>query len=142
MNVLYGESDAVAAWVAERTCGMGQAFDENQSFGVVSKGVMIGGVVCHNWSPEHETIEVSVAATSPKWATRSILSELFKYPFGFCRMVLARHSETNTRARRFWAAIGADEHIIPGLYGQKESGCIVTFSREQWAKSRFNNGSI
>jgi len=142
LNVLYGESDAVAAWVAERACPNGRAFGNNQSFGVVSKGDLIGGVVCHDWSPECETIEVSVAAISPKWATRSILSELFAYPFGFCRLVLARHSETNTRARRFWAAIGADEYIIPGLYGHKESGCIVTFSREQWEKSRFNNGSI
>ena len=65
------------------------------------------------------------------------LAIIFDYPFGFCRMVVARIAETNTRARRIWRSLGADEYVIPRLRSAHEAEVIYTLTREQWEAGKF-----
>jgi len=127
-------------WVASRIEGCARGFGENQSFAVNLNDRIIAGIVFHNWNPESEVIEVSCAATSPKWATRDVLNKLLEYPFSFCRMVIARMSEENTRSRRLWRALGANEYIIPDLRADGVGEAVATLTNPQWKKSRLYHG--
>lgn len=140
MKVVYDATPAVSQWVAHNIKDCARGFGECKALGVVSGKDLIAGVVFHNWHPESETIEVSSAAVSPKWATRSILTELFGYPFSFCRMVVARQSAFNERSRRLWRAFGATEYIIKDLRADGEAEIVATLHRSQWVNSRFYNG--
>lgn len=138
-KLLYGQSDAVCDWVKARLDG--PEFGNCQAVGVVNDG-LIAGIVFHDWNPRSETIEVSAAADSPKWATRKTLTALFAYPFDGIgvRIVYARIAESNTRARRLWRAFGAKETAIPEMRGVGEAEIIATLTREQWQKSRLFDG--
>lgn len=143
MKLLYGQSREIGDWTARHILGCERGWDEFQAVGVLDhRGMVVAGVVFHNWSPEAEVIEVSAAATDPRWARPAILTELFAYPFDLmgCRMVVARISEDNTRARKLWRAFGAHEYVIPDLRGDGVAECLMTLKASDWKKSRLYHG--
>jgi len=140
VNVLYGQNEAVADWVAVNMDDVSRGFGECAALGVVSHGRIIAGAVYHNWSPETEVIEISCAAIDPRWATRSILTELFEYPFRFCRLVTSRFSEENTRVEKLWQAFGADFIRLPDMRAEGEAEIVALLKLSQWKESRLYNG--
>lgn len=141
-SCLYGQSDMVAAWVAARIEDCGRGFGECQGIGVIGPDGLAAGVVYHNWSPECDTIEISVAAATPKWATRAVLTELLHYPFSVlqCRIVLARTAENNLRALKLWRALGASEHLLPDLRAEGLGEIVTLLKKPAWQKSRLYHG--
>lgn len=135
MNVIWGVPNA-AEFVAAR-CNIRTEFGECQKAGVFDGNKMIAAVVFHNWSPEYGVIEVSAAADSPKWASRTVLRQLFGYAFGVAQMVVARTDEDNLRTRRLWKAFGATEYIIPRLRGREASEAVECLTDDAWIASRF-----
>lgn len=105
-------------------------------------GNLVAGVVYHNWSPESGVIEVSAASTQRRWTTRSIVREIFSYPFRElkCRLVVGRMSENNARSRRIWRSLGAVEYIIPELRAPQEAEVISVLTAEAWNASKFMRG--
>lgn len=136
MRVVWGHDDLVAAWVAEELGG--RPFGEHRAAAVVDgDGNLAAGVVFHNWNPEAEVIEVSAAASDPRWATRAVLSELFGYVFAVAQACVARTAEDNARVRRLWKAFGAQEYVIPRLRGRTASEALLMLTDDAWAKSKF-----
>ena len=107
----------------------------------VDDGGIVAGVVFHNWSPAHRTIELSAAADTPKWMTRAIISGIMAYPFEElnCQMIFAQTAVDNTRVRRLWKRLGATEYIVARLHGENKDAAFLTLTREAWGASRFNN---
>ena len=140
MKVLYRKDKEVAAWVAARIEGCERGFGANKALGVVSKDRLIAGVVYHNWCPETGVIEISSAAISPRWATRSVLTELLDYPFSICRLVTARFSEKNKRVEKLWRAFGAEFVRLPDVRAEGEAEIVALLKLTQWKKSRLYNG--
>ncbi len=99
--VLYGADEEVAAMVAARIPhardGFGQSYN---ALGVVRKGILLGGVVYHNY--RGHDIEVSAAFDSPRYASRETLRQFFSYPFIQlrCRRITTITARNNKRARR------------------------------------------
>jgi len=140
LNVLYRQDEVVAHWVSQHIDGCDRGFGQCKALGVASNGKIIAGVVYHNWSPETEVIEISSAAISPKWASRRILTELLAYPFSICRLVTARFSENNTRAKKLWKAFGSDFIRLPDMRADGEAEIVALLKLSQWNKSRLYNG--
>lgn len=139
-DVLFGHSDVVASFAAD-LLGYSRGFEECQAIGFLDKeGKLVASIVYHNYSPEYGTIEMSAASTQRKWLTKARLSVIFGYPFDQikCRMVIARHSEFNTRARRIWRSLGCDEYVIPALRSPSEAEVIATLTAEQWRNGKFS----
>ena len=127
----------VADWVAAHIDGCGRGFEACQALGVLDKsGNICAGIVFHDWSPEHGTIELSAAATDRRWLTRTVAGVAMGYAFQVARLALARTSEHNKPVRRLWRALGANEYEIPELWGPRESGVILTLTEAQWQASR------
>ena len=140
MRLIYGADEAVARWTALHVDDCDRGFGPCKAVGVFSGDKIVAGVVFHNWSPETQVIEVSCAAISPHWAARSILTELFDYPFSFCRLVVTRFSEKNKRVEKLWRAFGADLIRLPDMRAEGEAEILATLKPAQWKKSRLYNG--
>jgi RimJ/RimL family protein N-acetyltransferase len=139
VHLLYGHDEAVAEFVARLIPGCERGFANYRAIGVVTdEGRLVGGMVFHHWSPEHGTIEVTSAATTPRWFTRQVMTELFAYPFRIgCQMVVLQTSERNTRLHRQLEKLGLRRHTIPRLYGRDEAGVIFTMTDDDWLSGRF-----
>jgi RimJ/RimL family protein N-acetyltransferase len=76
--MIYGHDREIAEWVGNQLdCN----FEQNSvAIGMALKGAIIAGVVYHSYRPKYN-IEMSIAAITPKWATRKTLKALFAYPF-------------------------------------------------------------
>ena len=80
---LGGADEAVAQWVAKQLDIPIEDFLPCSACGVILGGEIIAGVVYSNYREltQGSTMEASIASTSPRWATRSVLRDLFAYPF-------------------------------------------------------------
>lgn len=139
-TLLYGHDEAVANFVSQLLFNDARGFGNCRAIGVVdSDGKLIGGVVYHNWQPEAGTIEMSSAATTPRWLGRLVLHAIFAYPFEIagCQMALMRVSARNTRLHRQFNSLGLRRQTIPRLYGRAEDGIIFTLTDDDWSTWRF-----
>jgi RimJ/RimL family protein N-acetyltransferase len=126
--------DAVTAFVAE-FFGW-RDFGEHQAIGFTHKGELIAGFVFHGWNPDARTIEITAYATSPRWATRGNVCDLFDYPFNDagCQLLYAWTDEWNAPVRRAMRRLGATEYVIPRMAGPDRPRVLTTLAAEAWLK--------
>lgn len=150
MRLLYGENAAVAHWVACHIPGLesvvastphGEAFGPSTAIGVINEqGLIVGGVVYHNWQPTYRSIELSFAATDPKWLTQDILSALLRYPFVEldCQRITGFTPKKSRRARRFLDRFGFKrEGCVEKGFGSDDA-IISGLMRTTWERSKWN----
>lgn len=122
-------------WQGRETFGAGTAI----GFANAKEG-LIAGFVYHNYAPDQGVIELSGYSTRRNWASRDAVSLIFgRYPFLHlgCRLLMARHSETNNCVRRIWAALGADETLIPDIVADGVAQAIAVLKRDVFLTSKF-----
>lgn len=120
MKILYGDawvSDEITEWVAKRIPHLGPyGFNgRTVALGVIGDGgEPLAGVVFHDWQEQFGTIQLSMAAASPRWATRSIVRQLLSYPFLQVRVrkVWTVTPAKNVRAIRFNKGIGFKQEAV------------------------------
>lgn len=132
----------MAHWVAARIPHMesGSGFGACKAIGVESsQGVLIGGVVYHNYMPAVGNIELSFAADTPRWLTRPIICGLLSYPFEQlqCQRVTGVTPRRATSARRFLDQFGFKrEGCVRRGFGT-DHAIISGLLREEWLASRW-----
>lgn len=132
-------NERIAGWVAAKI-GLERGFASCQALGSLdADGFIIGGVVFHNWSPEHGTIELS-AAGSGGWLTKRLINRAFEYVFEEldCQLAYTQQDESNGASRRVFLALGATETVIPRWRGRNTPGVLSTLTDDAWKASRFN----
>lgn len=106
MSLIFGSSDYLHAWMREhsdledlRPC---------ECIGVVRQGRLVAAVAYNNYRERAGDIQMSMASTSPIWASREVIKALFGYPFFQlkCRRVTAITGVTNQPARAFLCRVG------------------------------------
>lgn len=109
---ISGADQAVAAWVASRL-GLGaEGFGHCRATGVLYGESLIAGVVYHRAHHHAETglwtLEASIAADSPRFATRKVLRDLFAYPFETLQAarLAVQLAKDNRRGRDFVVRLG------------------------------------
>ena len=138
-KLLYGHDAAVASFVSHLLFGDNRGFGNCRAIGSIdADGKLIGGVVFHGWQPEAGTIELSSAATTPRWLSPVVLDAIFRYPFAVgCQMLLMRVSAKNTRLIRQLDALALRRLPIPRLYGRDEDGILYTMTDDDWSTWKF-----
>jgi len=83
MRFIVGHNETVAKWVASRIPIVGdQGLEAMSAVGIEgADGKPICGVVFHDYQPRFGTLSFTIAADSPRWATRSVIKKLLSYPF-------------------------------------------------------------
>lgn len=143
MRLLTGHSPAVAKWVADRIDGCSPAdFWPCEACGVLDEaGAMVAGVVYHGFRRANGTIEMSVAADTPRWATPGIIRGLLAYPFGQLSVTkaVAMVDPDDARTVRFVTGIGFEREAILKRHVAGQDVAIHSMFRETWLK-RWNRG--
>ena len=134
MKVFYGDDANVSRWVAERIPHVDD-FGPCSALGVVnSKGEPVAGVVFHDYQPKCGTIQISMAANTPRWATKRIIKEILAYPFYQLgvRKVWTATPHTNERAIRFNIGIGLKKEAVLANHFGKEHSVVCRMFRKQY----------
>lgn len=135
------DADSVAAWVADQIPHVSGFAPPYRTAAVFDRGHrLIAGVVFHDWIKEAGTMQLSMAAISPKWATRSVLSGLFRYAFvtnGANKLWTATPHD-NEAAIRFNAGIGMrQEAVLRHHFGPGRHAVIRSMLADEWRASRW-----
>lgn len=140
VELLTGQNDLVANYVAAHVpaCSTGWP-GWIATVGFVLDGELIGGTVYHGYEPEWGLIEMSSAASSPRWLTRDTLRAILGYPFLElnCRNVVMRVSSLNTRMCSIAERFGFSRHALPDLRGEGEDDVVYILSRKAWEERRY-----
>lgn len=149
MNTIWADSskpdlnEALGNW-----CGAKIGLPRGLQAPYVTMGVfdgenLIAVVAYNNFCPEAGVIEFHGASTSPRWLTRTVLSEMFAYPFAQlgCQNVVTRNSENNSRLHRILKAYGFKHVTIPRLRGRDEGERIWWLTDDAWRSNKFNAGN-
>lgn len=128
MKILYGADAEVVSWVARHTPHVSvDGYGSCTALGIISEDRQpMAGIVYHDYQPRNGTIQMSVAAECPRWATKNILRGLFAYPFRQLGVnkVWAGIAFKNARARRFVEGIGfKQEAILSRHFG--DDHCVI-----------------
>lgn len=126
----------VVEWVANGIGPRVQTFGRYYAIGVLNDSELIAGIMLHAYDEFSNVVEMSAYATRP-WLNRRVVNYTFNLAFNVfkIRVVAARHSEQNVKARKIWLRLGATETKIRNLYGEGVAECITVYRREDWMGS-------
>lgn len=149
MNLLRGHDAEVTHWVCQHIPHLavriphfepGQVLGPSVAIGVLDDhGALIAGVVFHGYDPFVQAIEVSCAATSPRWGNRETFREILRYPFvgASCQRISAVTPRKATSTRRFLEGLGFQrEGSLRRGFGS-DNAIVYGLLREDWENGRF-----
>lgn len=131
----------VVQWMVARIPHMaGGDFGPCVAGGVVRDGAVVAAVAFHDWQGGYGTLQCSMAADTPRWATRGVLTALFHYAFvtAGANKLFTTTPHTNERALRFNAGIGMRrEAVLRHQFGPKQHAVISSMMKSEWQRSRW-----
>lgn len=136
-----GIDQIVAAWVATQLDMPAERFGQCAAIGIVHRGQLVAGVV-YNWYRRYEegaVMEASIAAATPKWATRQVLGAIFAYPFQQMQVTRLQVTcrKSNKHARKFVARLGFKmDGVARRLWDGKHDAVVYSMIPEEnrWTK--------
>ena len=140
-RIIFGADDYLKSWAAERI-GIGQ-FGPSVAIGVERDNQIICAAIYHDL--REGQIEASIAASSRRWASRSVLHTLFAYPFkqvGAHRL-LVQCNEANAKAMKMNRQLGfVQEGRLRHLHGP-DDGILWGMLKDEckWIKGQ-SNGQV
>lgn len=145
MKLIFGEDKAVAEWVKRRLPTVSD-FGPCTGIGVAKDGKPIAGVIYHMYDDHFKTMMVSIAADSPRWASRGIILALLHYPFEQLqiRKLWSVMAMSNQRAIRFNKGIGFRQEAILARHFGKDHAVVTRMFRADYdkLKERMLNGQV
>ena len=140
-RLIFGADDYLKKWTAKQI-GI-DGFGPSVAIGVQRDGEIIAAAVYHDL--REGQIEASIAATSRRWASRSVLQTLFAYPFNQvgANRLLVQCSEANEKAMKMNRQLGfTQEGRLRQLYAPHDAVLWGMLKDEcQWIKEK-SNGKI
>lgn len=142
LRYLFGEDELVAEFAAALIPHCRRGFGPNvKTLAVIDEDdQLIAGMVFHNFDPEAGVIEISGAATHPRWLSRRTLGAMHAYPFVTCgcQMIAQRVPADNMRLLSILDRYGYELTKVPRLFGRDRDGVLATLTVETWRANKFN----
>jgi RimJ/RimL family protein N-acetyltransferase len=144
-TLIFGESAALADWAARRIAHVGEAgFGFCQAIGIAAGSSaadeLYAVAVFHDFQDTARTVQISMAARSPKWATPGVIRALLHYPFvqlGLNKIFVAIPDD-NARAIRFNEGIGLKrEAVLRHQFGPGRHAVFLSMLRKEYERSRW-----
>lgn len=137
-TLVFGADEMVADWVAARIPHVRwpEKFGSPEkvtTIGLEREGRLIAGFVYHGYDSDWHSIEMSMAAIGPRWATWPTIMAVLHYPFEQlgCNVVAAAVPHTNRRALKANAAIGfRQEGVLRHRFGRDHAVIQSMLRRE------------
>ena len=142
MRLVLDQGPGVAQWVEARIPHMnGQPFGPSSAIGVVTgAGVPIAGVVFHDYQPQYGNAMISVAADTPRWLTKPLITGIMRVPFvqyGLNRLT-AITPPGATSVSRFLTKFGFRREGVVRLGLGNQDAVIWGLLATDWKWSKFN----
>lgn len=104
MNILWGLD--LRDWVKEKLPVSNLNFQNGVSLGIGDDEKLLAAIVYTDYTGY--SMQLSIAAESPRWCSRTALKAIFHYPFNDCNCVrvTACVAKKNTRSRRLVQGLG------------------------------------
>lgn len=118
-----------------------RGFGKCSAIGVIDEdGKLIGGLVYHNYDIAANVIEISGAATHPRWLTRETIKWMYQYPFHQLgvQMVVQRTPADDVRLLRQLASYDYTFIKVPRMFGRERDGVLCLLTYEDWCENSFN----
>lgn len=140
-RLVFGADEDVADWVAARIPHVRWAEkfgppEKVTTIGLERGGRLIAGFVYHNFDKDFRTIEMSMAAMGPRWATWPTIMAVLHYPFEQldCMVVSAAVPNTNAAALASNRAIGfKQEGVLRHRFG-RDHAVIQSMLRREYER--------
>ena len=140
-RLIIGADDYLKGWAA-KIIGI-DGFGPSTSIGVERDGKIICAAVYHDYRDGQ--IEASIAASSRRWANRSVLHALFAYPFNQvgAHRLLVTCNEANEKAMKMNSQLGfTQEGRLRQMYAPHDAVIWGMLKDEcKWIKEK-SNGKI
>lgn len=106
MTLVYGRDEWVADFVCRHAPHSEHGFKNYVAIGLEDAGELIAGVVYNEF--RGRSMHISIASTTPRWATRKTLRAFFAYPFMQCKVarLTAYTGRSMTSVRKFMERLG------------------------------------
>lgn len=150
-KLLFGFDEQLSKWACERIPWA--AYNEGMRAVGVADGSeadskLLCVVVYHNYYPPmnvrgeewYNTVEISIAAASPRWATRRSIINLLRVPFTTYKVRKVRLivPSTNKRALRFAEGIGfTPEGTLRHEYAKGVHACVLGLLKSEFESPHF-----
>ena len=107
--------------------------------GVVVGGELLAVAVYH--SRREASVEMAIASTSPRWATKGTIAQLLAPPFTIlgCRRITAIAHSDNTHSQHFLARLGFQfEGVLSDAFKDGDA-VIFGMTRTRWESSAWHD---
>lgn len=132
--LVYGRDKEIAAWVSWQLQKIGEgsyAFSPFTAIGVARGSRIVAGIIYSNF--RHANLEMTMASTDPRWASRENIRALLAYPFVQldCRRVTCLVKATNQPVRAFLRRLGfVEEGICREVFDDLSDAVILGMLRK------------
>jgi RimJ/RimL family protein N-acetyltransferase len=137
VTLVFGQDARVHDFVVRHVPHMGPMRDY-AAIGVADDGGrLVAGCLYHNYVPDYGVIEMSIAATTPRWARRDVIRSLLAYPLVQldCRRVTAVCPSDNARAIRFNLGLGfTREGTLRHFFAPKRHAVVLGFLKADFQR--------
>jgi RimJ/RimL family protein N-acetyltransferase len=146
VKFLYGNEKSPK--LHERFCEYAaqQIFHDRNDFGPSGTlGVFLGSklaavVVLHGWQPDYGIIEISAAATDPRWLTRQSIREIMGICFEQhgCQQIVSRMATDNDKAIRIYEFLKFKKILLPNMRGKGKDEYLMLLTADEWRENKMN----
>ena len=137
MRLVFGHDDAVAEWVARRIPHMdGGGFRDYVAIGIADDNRPVAGIVYNEYYESYGTMQLSMAADTPRWAQKGIVRAALHYPFMQIgvRKLWTVTPHKNNRAIKFNLGVGFIQEAILGHHFGEQHAVICRMYRKDFIK--------
>jgi hypothetical protein len=134
--LVYGNDKYVKNWVMGKIDYL-HRLDNFVTTAIHVKTRMIAGIIYHDYQPEYDVIQMSMAAVSPMWAKKKIINRLLEYPFRQlkCYKVMIIIRSDNDKAIKTMKNIGfIQEAVLAHSYGKEMHAVILRMFKPDYIK--------
>lgn len=128
----------VADFVSMRIWSREGTLNDCATMGVTRDGLLVGGVVFHEYRTEVNTMQLSIAGDRCRWLTRGVINDAMRFAFDMVKVgaIWAMVSEKNAAALKMDRIIFAHESYVPHMFGENHGGMMMTLSDTEWKAHR------
>lgn len=136
--ILTGRDEEVAGWVAAQL-PHASLTPPYRTMGIIRGTELVCGVVYSAWNGD--SLEISIAATDPRWATPDVVADILAVPFEQygAKSIWATALRKNRRVRRLMEGVGFKlEGIRRRHWASGRDACIYGMTVTDWQKSKYH----
>lgn len=137
MKLCLDQNGVIAQWVLRQIPEAGD-FGPCSALGLLgADGSPLAGAVYHQYQPAYRSIMISLAASTPRWATKNTVSMFLRHPFVTWDVHKLRAAilHTNTRSLKLTKGVGfTQEGILKDEFGKGKHAVMLRLFNEDFER--------